>query len=312
MSQAVTADLDPRFAQPQRLFFGVGAQKSATSWLDKHLRTHPEVCMPVRKEQHYWTTRAPGAADRRAAWVEAHLAKIGKRGLWASLTRSKRGKARDEAWRRTATMLRHDAAGHRAYADVLFQSYAGQPVVGEVTPEYALLPAETLREMAALGRDVRFVMILRDPLDRLRSGLKQNLRKSKGADAVTAEGLAAHMAAAAEDLEDPNMRRSRYEATVRAFDAAGLADQVCYLFYETMFQQSEMDRLADFLGVARRPAPVARKVHPSAYGKLGFPAEVEARALAALAPTYDFVRARFGDAVPAKWARPTAPVGAAV
>ena len=37
-----------------------------------------------------------------------------------------------------------------------------------------------------------------------------------------------------------------------------------------------------------------------------------AGALAALAPTYDFVRARFGDAVPAKWARPTAPVGAAV
>lgn len=296
--------LDPRFAKPRTLFFGIGAQKSATSWLDKHLRTHPEVCMPVRKEQHYWTTRAPGAADKRMAWIEERLRKASGRSLWKSLTRTRRGRDRDEAWKRMLTMLRHDSDGHKAYADVLFQSYRGQPLVGEITPEYALLPAEGFREMSALGRDVRFIMIMRDPLDRLRSGSRQNLRKRSGADAVTPEGLAARMAEAVADPNDPGMLRSRYDMTIRALDAAVPADKVFYFFYETMFRQAEMDRLADFLGIARRPAPVDKAVHVSSYSRMGFPPEVEAQALEALAPTYAFVRERFGELTPEKWQNP--------
>lgn len=312
MSQAIPADLDARFAQPRRLFFGVGAQKSATSWLDKHLRTHPEVCMPVRKEQHYWTTRRPGAADERLDWVARQLDKISKRSLWGKLTRSRRGRDRDEAWARTKLMLGPTAPGHLAYADVLFQRYAGEPVVGEVTPEYALLSGEQLREMTTLNEDVRFILIMRDPLGRLKSGLKQNLRKTKGAAAVTSEGLARHMETAVADPRSPGMLRSRYELTIQALEQATSKDKLFFLFYETMFQQSEMDRLADFLGIARRPAPVTQKVHESTYGKVEFSPEAEALALAALAPTYDFVRARFGDAVPGKWHRPTVPVGEAV
>lgn len=304
--------LDPRFAQPKTLFFGIGAQKSATSWLDKHLRAQPEICMPVRKEQHYWTTRAPGAADKRLAWIDQRLKKVAGRGLWQSLTRTRRGRDRDEAWRRMQTMLRHESAGHKAYADVLFQRYAGQPVLGEITPEYALLPAETFAEMSALGRDVRFIMIMRDPLDRLRSGARQNLRKRKGAEAVTSEGLAERMAEAIADPNDPAMLRSRYDLTIRALDAAVPADKVFYFFYETMFRQSEMDRLSDFLGVARRSAPVDRMVHASKYSSMGFPPEIEAAAREALAPTYDFVRARFGDLTPEKWQPSVATAEAAV
>lgn len=296
--------LDPRFALPRTLFFGIGAQKCATSWLDKHLRTQPEICMPVRKEQHYWTTRAPGAADKRLAWIDGRLKKAAGRSLWKSLTRTRRGRDRDEAWTRMRTMLRHDSIGHKAYADVLFQRYEGQPVLGEVTPEYALLPAEGFAEMAALGRDVRFIMIMRDPLDRLRSGARQNLRKRSGAEAVTPDGLAARMSEATSNLNDPAMLRSRYDVTIRALDEAVAREKTFYFFYETMFRQAEMDRLADFLGIARRPAPVDRMVHASKYSSMGFPPEIERAALKTLAPTYEFVRDRFGDLVPGKWQQP--------
>ncbi len=298
----MTPPLDPRFAEPRTLFFGIGAQKSATSWLHKYLRTHPEICLPVRKEQHFWTTRLQPQPCARLAWAQAYLAKIGERGLIQRLTRSRRGRRADEAWRLTEVMLRHDDDGsHKAYADVLFQAWTGQPVLGEITPEYALLDAPQFAEMAALGRDVRFVLIMRDPLDRLRSGCKQFIRKRRSAAEVTPANVAAQLRTALSDLDDPAMLRSRYDMTIERLDRAVPRDKVLYLFFETMFRQSEMDRVTDFLGVARMAAPVDQKVHESAGGKIELADDLKALAAEALRPTYDFVRARFGGLVPEAW-----------
>jgi hypothetical protein len=48
-------------------------------------------------------------------------------------------------------MLRDMSHGHRAYADAMFQAYRGQPVAGEITPEYSLLSARDYADMAALA-----------------------------------------------------------------------------------------------------------------------------------------------------------------
>lgn len=298
----MTPTPDPRFAKPRTLFFGIGAQKSATSWLHKHLREHPEICLPVRKEQHYWTTRLQPRPCARHAWAEARLDKIGRRGLFDRLTRSKRGKRSDEAWRMTEIMLRHDDDGsHSDYADVLFQVWDGQPVLGEITPEYALLDAPQFVEMAALGQDVRFIMIMRDPLDRLRSGCKQFIRKSRSAADVTPENVAAQLRLSLSDLEDPAMLRSRYDMTIERLERVIPRDKVLYLFFETMFRQSEMDRVTDFLGVGRMSAPVDKKVHEGVGGKIEVGDDLKALAAEALRPTYDFVHARFGALTPDAW-----------
>lgn len=39
-------------------FLGIGAQKTATSWLDRMLRRHPGVGLPAKKELHFWDTQA--------------------------------------------------------------------------------------------------------------------------------------------------------------------------------------------------------------------------------------------------------------
>jgi hypothetical protein len=301
---AVAAPADPRFARPRTLFFGIGAQKSATSWLDKHLRGHPEICMPVRKEQHYWTTRRLPQPYPRQEWVAAQLRKIAARGLYARATRSRRGRMRDEAWRRTEAMLRHDTPDHRAYADVLFQAWRGEPVVGEITPEYALLGAEDFAEMARLGSDVRFLFIMREPLGRLHSGVRQFLRKNRGPEAVTPANVAARLEEAVSVPGDPAMARSRYDLTIARLESVVPPERVCYLFFETMFSQEEMDRLARFLGVAPTPAQADRPVHASAGGDIGLAPELAARAEEALAPVYRFVSARFGALTPETWRKP--------
>ncbi len=292
---------DPRFAGPRTLFFGIGAQKSATSWLHQHLREHPEVCLPLRKEQHYWSTRRLPQPSDRHAWVDSRLRRVAERGPIDRLLRTRRGRNMDEAWRRTEVMLRHDSAGHAAYADVLFQAYGGEPVVGEITPDYALLGSEDFAEIAGLASDVRFIFILRDPVDRLLSGVRQKLRKTRGADAVTTDNVAEHLGEAVRQPSHPAMLRSRYDLTIDRLESAVRRDKICYFFFETMFQQAEMDRLADFLGIATAPARVDAKVHVSAGRDIGVAADLGDLARSALQPTYDFVTRKFGALTPEAW-----------
>ena len=80
------------------------------------------------------------------------------------LLRGPRQRTADRAWQLMHAMLREPTPAHRAYADVLFQTWRGEPVVGEITPAYALLPPEAFSEMAELGHDVRFLFIMRDPI----------------------------------------------------------------------------------------------------------------------------------------------------
>ncbi|MFT4706200.1 MAG: hypothetical protein ACJAXK_001824 [Yoonia sp.] len=51
-------------------FIGIGAQKSATSWLHHALSFHPEIATSDPKELNYFT----GKYDRGTAWYERHFA----------------------------------------------------------------------------------------------------------------------------------------------------------------------------------------------------------------------------------------------
>lgn len=51
-------------------FLGLGAQKSATSWLFQCLREHPEICLAEEKEIHYFSNADVYA--RGHLWYESH------------------------------------------------------------------------------------------------------------------------------------------------------------------------------------------------------------------------------------------------
>lgn len=299
----LASGLDPRFARPRTLFFCIGAQKAATSWLNGYLRGHPEVGLPVQKELHYWTTvRQPGASH----WwprVTFEIERMEKRSLPERLLRGLRGRRHDRSWHLADAMYRDTAPGHRAYADTLFQAWRGEPVVGEITPDYAYLKADVFAEMAALNPDVRFVYILRDPIDRLVSALRMSMRRAVRTDAPRIAEMAfeERLAKAAADPDERNLQLSQYDATIRRLESVVAPEKIGYFFYETILSQPEVDRLADFLGISRRPADFETRVHAAAGDEGALGAEMEARLGQVLAPTYAFVRARFGDRVPAAW-----------
>lgn len=292
---------DSRFQRPERLAFVVGGQKCGTNWVHRYLMGHPDTCVPLLKETGYWASvRPPHRPNLRLKKEAQREAQKG------ALHRLASGVLRARFHRTLEMVSRFEQDGasgsHSAYADVLFQNYRGQSVACEVDPANALLGRETYAEMARLGRDVRFALIMRDPLARLKSGVRHTVYNRHGEKGVTdariAEVLQEVVTAGPRHL---TFQRSRYDATVAELDAAVPQEKLGYFFYETFFTPQELARFTAFLGVAPRPARLDRVSHAGAGGKVTFPADLIARATEILAPTYSALRRRFGDAIPAAW-----------
>lgn len=57
-------------------FMGIGAQKSGTTWIYKHLKDHPEVGFPGGKELHFWDDASPRSWDQYRDFFSTDDAKL--------------------------------------------------------------------------------------------------------------------------------------------------------------------------------------------------------------------------------------------
>ena len=292
---------DPRFSSVPTLFFGIGAQKAGTTWLHRYFRTHPEIATPALKETTYWTYVDLG---RPHGWARKRAERFGAGpGLLPTLLRrvgSPFPSLRPEEMQLQARMLDAPPARHGRYADLLFHGHRGEPALGEISPNYALLDSSTFAEMAALSEGTRFFYILRDPVARTLSGLRMALDHGWLRDG--AGTLDAAIGAALEDPEgDFAIRSSRYDTAVARLEAVVPRERIHMMFYETLFDQATIDGLTDFLGVGRHPAQTERRVLRGRKTRERPSAERIAALRATLAPVYEFAAERFGEAVPPGW-----------
>lgn len=293
-------------AQEHMILFGLGAQKAGTSWLHRMLQRHSDVHLPLVKELHYWTAIRPPhfnfpaviarkeASFNETAWLPQRL----RRYQTPSVISRRYVLDYMERWN---ALLAGDGADHAPYLELMRMGRRRQKVIGDITPAYALLEQESLREMAALGGDVRFVYLMRDPVARLCSGIKHRIRVS----GVPADQQQAKADAALREAleEDPHMalRRSNYAQLIGNLDQATDPDKVFYMFYETLFEQESFDRLARFLDIPSLKIQPGRKVNARSPKHITFTPEQMADARAALEETYRFTKDRFGPELPAKW-----------
>ncbi|MEL6769306.1 MAG: sulfotransferase [Pseudomonadota bacterium] len=291
-------------AEGEVLLIGLGAQKAASTWLWEQLAAHPDVHLQLPKEHHYWdVVRTPFnwafsvIAEVRRARTERARGIFRLREFWSAEARAER--ARLVAYEGLFT---GDVNDHGRYLAYLSFSREGQRVVGDITPEYALLTRETYAEILAVHPDVRFVYILRDPVDRLWSGVRFRLRHLVERGVMAREGLLEAFKRALEGPEQLDNRYSRYDLTIQALEAAVPRERILYLFYETMFEPSEIARVEAFLGLEGIATSDERVNTQERI--LDLPDGLAARAAASLSECYDFCGRRFGDAVPAAWHMP--------
>lgn len=303
----LAAGPDIRFSSAQTLFFGIGAQKAGTTWVHDYLMSHPQARVPFVKEVHYWTrhtkaevgfTRQRTGGQRLAGSLKLAARRVVNGGAWT------------EAHEREAHARCHDAQHpqHKDYADVLFGPGTAAKAVGEITPAYALLDADDFARMRDLAENVRFFFIMRDPVQRLVSGLRMEVVRKQ----LDPTGDAPQELIRQALDGDPRLwlRRSRYDLTLETLDRVIPQDRVACFFYETLFTEAEIERLTAFLGVDMRrpnfdkraqPVSVRTKVGQTKTPEVNVDPELLAALRKALEPTYDYVANRFGERAPASW-----------
>lgn len=230
---------DPRL---KVMVVGLGAMKSGTSWLSRYLGDLPGFLHSPVKEMNVFNQFAANPfAGRDDAYRMLRMEEI-----ILGPTPLTDARALDRL-RGFAQVGRIDDSA--AYLGYFAERLRGHTHFGEISPSYSHLPAETLREMAGLTRDVRFLFVMRDPARRAASHirhLRRRVRADASIDTLLAEISPAH----------PVWQRSDYGFTLDRLAEAGVMAQSRVLVFESLFEADTMRALCGWLGLAyRAPRP---------------------------------------------------------
>jgi hypothetical protein len=223
-------------------FLVIGAQKAGTTWLDRNLRTHPQIWLPPEKEIHYFDLPRPLpfaallVAPVRAArhWAKARLQRD-----WTKV----RAGEQSLGWYLRYYFLPRT---HRWYRS-LFRPETGQ-ICGEATPRYATLPENEIKRIHRLMPDLKIVYLLRDPIDRMWSDLAMFQRPrfgGRGLRRAEEETVRKFLAA------PENLAHSRYAENLTRWESVFGPQRIFIVFQEEVRDKPEdlLHRLFVFLGM---------------------------------------------------------------
>ena len=279
------------------LFFCVGAAKAGTSWLHQQLATHPQVHFRAIKELHYFDALENNTLDREVTKHRAQHTDMLDRVL-ANTQAMSDEKAARLADRAAWLDVLEQGDNTDAYLRYLHHEAGEARVVGDMTPAYALLPEARLRQMATLTSDVRFLYLLRDPIDRLWSHIRMIATRRDSQGKVTARRCARILRRTLNGEETQIIRRSDYATTLRRLRAAVSPANLLVEVFEDVLHGDGFGRICDFLGITRT-TPDLVPVHASQ--KLGMTREQQLAARQWLAPQYDATHQALGRK-PERWA----------
>ena len=244
-------------------FLCIGAQKSATSWLDANLRFHPDLWLPPAKELHYFDR---GSLPYVAMLFDSDPTKRYlvpnrfKSALKAIVRRRAHPRACLYAVRWYARFLflpRSDEWYHS-----LFAPAQGQ-IAGEVTPGYARLPEDKVMQIHALMPQVKIIYLLRNPVDRVWSQAAMHFRKYGylGLDKVKRETVRQFL------YQPEPIRNSSYTQTLAIWERYFSINQIFVGFFEQVFQEPHqlLLKLYHFLGVSAHENYIPSNIKESVF-----------------------------------------------
>jgi hypothetical protein len=172
---------------------------------------------------------------------------------------------------------------------------------GDITPHYALLPADSFRRMAGLADNTRFLFLMRDPVHRLWSHCRMRARllSQRRSQPVTPERVARAYLKATEDDRPTQPRFTDYAGTLERLRRGADAAAVHVEFYEDLTRQDAVDRITAFLGLEPWAANPKTRVNRGVSAKMDDALRDHLRAR--LEPQYRYVAAHAPRPVPPQW-----------
>jgi len=287
------------------MMFCVGATKAGTSWLHRYISNHKECHMRAIKELHYFDAVE---FDDWQPWIDMvdgrrKLSLLEAQGLEADQAERKLSTAQGAAdWLKVLKGRRQNDA---AYLQYMTDGMSEETLIGDFTPAYSLLPEGRLRHMASILPRVRFVYLLRDPVERIWSHCRMMAkRRANKPDEVQRRSVNI-MKRVLKEKEAEIVRRSDYASALKRLEAVTGQDQLFVSFYEDLFNRETIAKLSRFLGIGLGWADYDKRFleGPKAQMEPGQWAEMREF----LAHQYDAMSEMLGD-VPASWGKEPAKV----
>ena len=278
------------------VFLCVGAAKAGTTWLYEQLSRHPECHFRTIKELHYFDALENGHMGRQLknhkARQEEMLARVAKAGL--DQARAERLADRGD-W---LDVIESGSESVPAYLEYLHVDAGEAKVVGEMTPAYSLLPERRLAQMAEMTPNVRMLLLLRDPIDRLWSHVRMIAERRAEDGKVTFQRCANILRRTLNGEEEQIAKRSDYAEALRRLVASLPSGTLLVEVFEEMVSGEGLERICDFLGISR----VSGALQPVHAGQpLDMTPEQRLAAAQWLRPQYDAAERALGRR-PAAWA----------
>ena len=202
---------------------GVGAQKSGTTWLYEYMKLFENVDMGFMKEYSIFSN------DLKNKKVNARR----------FLTSSKH--------RKRYYMMKSD----EYYFDYFCGLLATEKIeiTGDISPSYATLKSDVFCRIyegfQRRGVECKVVFLMRDPVERCWSA-RRMIKRSHSLEESDEDLLLKYFRSKSAE------RRTRYDTTIKEIEKAFPERNVYYGIYEEMFQNENIEKLSEFIGIQKK------------------------------------------------------------
>lgn len=164
-------------------FLGIGAPRAATTWLYNVLSTHPDIWLPPIKELHYFDVKDP-CVDRSSFRKKHILSRLKQniafatKPIWAEFYPDYASKIKIDI----SFDLKYffGEANDRWYGSLFCSASSKNKFAGEITPSYCLLSKRYIQTIIENNKNLKFIFLIRDPIDRSWSHAVKVLCRDKG------------------------------------------------------------------------------------------------------------------------------------
>lgn len=285
------------------LLYGIGATKAGTTWLYRYLHDHPQCAMPAVKEAHYWDSFDAKTCEKQVATYRVRLQEM--RAAKTAAEGEGRGWQVHNMERRITDMkaliktLEGDRSEDSAYAAWLMEGRDAAVVVGDITPNYAMLSDDDLARMRDLSPTTKFLYLIRDPLDRLWSHIRMQARRQRQEHEQyekKSNNILYRMLNRGHETHI--LARGDYPKIIRKLRRVIPEGRLLVQFTEDLFTVEGLAKVCAFLGIRPVTATVARPVNEGS--EVVMLDKLRPRALGLLNEHYEWVARNVGP-LPQRW-----------
>lgn len=230
-------------------FIGIGMERAGTSWLFTQIASHPDIWVPPLKELHFFDVIDPQARYLKHRYRYHLPSRLKQKAALFFDTKNRPEFHKNDyltyfLWDYYFFTGRMDSKWYGRLFDDFFTK--GR-VSGEITPAYSNLTTETINKILDMNPDMKFLLMVRDPLQRLWSGIIHHFChvKKRDFETVSEEEIILYLEkSVAED-------RSNLKSILETWQSAVPAENLLIQSFEDIAENPEkiIKCTYEFLGV---------------------------------------------------------------